>query len=142
MATSTTKSAAEFQASGKSVSIMKALATYQVALDNYGTMTLAEIMPYVIEGCQQGIRVTQNFKSLYDSSYSKLIKSEGSQEVWFKDGIIPYELDEVIYNEIRISITTSPSSRPSRRSPRKALSTSTPANWARRSSTPSRRMEA
>lgn len=89
----------EFQASGKSVSIMKALATYQVALDNYGTMTLAEIMPYVIEACQQGIRVTQNFKSLYDSSYSKLIKSEGSQEVWFKDGIIPYELDEVIYNE-------------------------------------------
>lgn len=50
---------AEFQASGKSVSIMKALATYQVALDNYGTMTLAEIMPYVIEACQQGIRVTR-----------------------------------------------------------------------------------
>ena len=43
--------------------------------------------------------MTQNFKSLYDSSYSKLIKSEGSQEVWFKDGIIPYELGEVIYNE-------------------------------------------
>lgn len=88
----------EFNASGKSVSIMKALATYQVALDNWGTMTLQEIIPYVTEAAEQGIRVTQNMKGLLDGAYDRLIKSEASAELWLKDGVIPYELGEVIYN--------------------------------------------
>lgn len=89
---------AEFNASGKSVSIMKALATYQVALDNWGTMTLSEIIPYVTEAAQQGVRVTQNMKGLLDGAYVRLIKHDASSELWLKDGVIPYELGDVIYN--------------------------------------------
>ena len=61
-----------FNNSGKSTSIMKALATYQVALDNFGTMTLAEIIPYVTKACENGIRVTATMKSMIENSYEKL----------------------------------------------------------------------
>lgn len=90
---------AAFVASGKSVSIMKALATYQVALDNWGTMTMQEIIPYVTEAAKQGIRVTQNMKSLLDGAYSRLVLDEASSKLWLKDGALPYELGDVIYNQ-------------------------------------------
>lgn len=88
----------DFRTSAKSTSIMKALATYQVALDNWGTMTLAEIIPYVTEAAQQGIRVTQNLHDLIDSSYEKLYKDEASRAIWLKDGISVPEVGDVIYN--------------------------------------------
>lgn len=88
----------EFRTSGKATSIMKALATYQVALDNWGTMTLSEIIPYVTRAAEQGIRVTENMHSLIDSSYEKLYKDEASRAIWLKDGISVPEVGDVIYN--------------------------------------------
>ena len=88
-----------FNNSGKSTSIMKALATYQVALDNFGTMTLAEIIPYVTKACENGIRVTATMKSMIENSYEKLSLCEDSRRIWFKDGILPYEEGDVIYNQ-------------------------------------------
>lgn len=90
---------AAFVASGKSVSIMKALATYQVALDRWGTMTMQDIIPFVNEAAKQGIRVTQNMKTLLDGAYSRLILDEASSKLWLKDGTLPYELGDVIYNQ-------------------------------------------
>lgn len=88
----------EFRTSAKSSSIMKALATYQVALDNWGTMTLSEIIPYVTKAAEKGIRVTENLHSLIDSSYEKLLKNEASREIWLKDGINVPEVGDIIYN--------------------------------------------
>ena len=88
-----------FNNSVKSTSIMKALATYQVALDNFGTMMLAEIIPYVTKACENGIRVTATMKSMIENSYEKLSLCEDSRRIWFKDGILPYEEGEVIYNQ-------------------------------------------
>lgn len=88
----------EFNSSGKAVSIMKALSTYQVALDNWGTMTLSEIIPYVTQAAEQGIRVTENLHNLIDSSYEKLYMHEASRELWLKDGLTVPEVGDVIYN--------------------------------------------
>lgn len=88
----------EFRTSGKATSIMKALATYQVALDKWGTMTLSEIIPYVTRAAEQGIRVTENMHSLIDSSYEKLYKDEASRAIWLKDGINVPEVGDIIYN--------------------------------------------
>lgn len=87
-----------FCRSGKATSIMKALATYQVALDNWGTMTLSEIIPYVTKAAEKGIRVTENMHSLIDSSYEKLYQDEASRSIWLKDGISVPEVGDIIYN--------------------------------------------
>ena len=41
-------------------------------------MTLSEIIPYVTQAAEQGIRVTENLHNLIDSSYEKLYMHEAS----------------------------------------------------------------
>lgn len=88
----------KFCTSGKAVSIMKALATYQVALDNWGTMTLKEIIPFVTKAAEKGVRVTENMHNLIDGSYEKLYAHEASRKLWLKDGVTIPEVGDIIYN--------------------------------------------
>lgn len=89
----------EFNTTGKSTSIMKAFATYQVALDNFGTMTMAEIIPFVTAECEKGLRVTETLAGMINNSYAKLSKYEDSSRIWLNEDGLPREAGTVFVNQ-------------------------------------------
>jgi len=84
---------------GKAVGVPGEVAGLLYALENFGTMSRAEIMQPAIEWAEKGIPVTTNLFSIINDNYEKLILMENGADLYFLFGGIPYEVGEVIVLE-------------------------------------------
>ncbi|MBF4695628.1 gamma-glutamyltransferase [Fusibacter ferrireducens] len=86
---------------GKSVGIPGNVAGLLYALDNYGTMSRAEILTPIIELAKKGVTVTPTLSNDMKNNYDKLLLYSESGDIFLKeiDGIkYPYEIGENFKN--------------------------------------------
>ncbi len=86
---------------GKSVGIPGNVAGLLYALDNYGTMSRAEILAPIIELANKGVTVTPTLSNDMKNSYDKMLLYSESGDLFLKeiDGIkYPYEIGENFKN--------------------------------------------
>ncbi len=81
---------------GKAVGVPGEVAGLLYALENFGTMSRAEIIQPAIEWAERGIPVTANLFSIINDNYEKLILMENGADLYFLFGGIPYEVGEAI----------------------------------------------
>lgn len=80
---------------GKAVGVPGEVAGLLTALENYGTMSRAQVMQPAIEQAEKGIPVTVNLAQIIKDEYDKLSKFEAAGEIYLKDGL-PYEIGDTI----------------------------------------------
>jgi len=85
--------------SGLPVGAPSELMVMQKALDNYGTMTLAEIIPYAIAKAEKGILVTQNLLGHIENAYEYLFNRPGGTHIYLAEDSFPPRVGDVLYNE-------------------------------------------
>ena len=89
----------KISASGLAVGAPSELMVMSKALENYGTMKLEEIIPYVVAKAEKGIEVSQNLLGHIENAYEYLLEREGGGHIYLtEDGFTP-KVGDVIYNE-------------------------------------------
>ena len=89
-------------AGAKSAGVPGYVAGLLYALENYGTMSIADIVAPTIELARKGFTVTPTLANDMANSYDKLMKYSESGDIFLKDvdGIkLPYEVGENFTNE-------------------------------------------
>ena len=89
-------------AGAKSAGVPGYVAGLLYALENYGTMSIADIVAPTIELARKGFTVTPTFANDMGNSYDKLMKYSESGKIFLKDvdGMrLPYEVGEIFVNE-------------------------------------------
>ncbi|HPB64445.1 MAG TPA: gamma-glutamyltransferase, partial [Mesotoga sp.] len=81
---------------GKSSGVPGEVAGLLYALENFGTMSRAQVIQPAIEWAEKGIPVTVNLFSIINDNYEKIMMMENGAELYLKDGGIPYEIGETI----------------------------------------------
>jgi gamma-glutamyltranspeptidase/glutathione hydrolase len=69
-----------------SVSVPGAVSAAELAVKNYGSKSLAEVLAPAIEIASQGFPVTEHLESSLRSSEAKLSKYPSTTKIWFRDG--------------------------------------------------------
>jgi gamma-glutamyltranspeptidase/glutathione hydrolase len=82
--------------SGLAVGVPGTVAGMALALEQFGTISLAEALQPAIELAEEGITVTQALAESLESSAEELQKWPSSVKVFFKDGGVPYEPGETL----------------------------------------------
>jgi gamma-glutamyltranspeptidase/glutathione hydrolase len=82
--------------SGLAVGVPGTVAGMALALERYGTMTLAQALAPAIELAEQGITVSQDLAESLDGLKDRLKKWPSSTKVFFKDGGALYEPGETL----------------------------------------------
>ena len=84
---------------GKAVGVPGTLMGLKEALDNYGTMTLEEVMTPAIEYMENGFEITETFSQMIEDNYEKLANWNDPFEIaYLKDGL-PLETGDVLIQE-------------------------------------------
>ena len=84
---------------GKAVAVPGTLMGLKMALDEYGTMTLEEVMSPAIAYMENGFEITQTFSDMIKSNYDKLINWNDPFEIaYLKDGLA-LETGEMLVQE-------------------------------------------
>ena len=84
---------------GKAVGVPGTLMGLKEALDNYGTMTLEEVMTPAIEYMENGFEITETFSQMIEDNYEKLTNWNDPFEIaYLKDGL-PLETEDVLIQE-------------------------------------------
>ena len=84
---------------GKAVGVPGTLMGLKEALDNYGTMTLEEVMTPAIEYMENGFEITETFSQMIENNYEKLANWNDPFEIaYLKDGL-PLETGDVLIQE-------------------------------------------
>ena len=89
-------------AGAKSAGVPGYVAGLLYALENYGTMSIADIVAPTIELARKGFTVTPTLANDMANSYDKLMKYSESGKIFLKDvdGMrLPYEVGEIFVNE-------------------------------------------
>ena len=89
-------------AGAKSAGVPGYVAGLLYALENYGTMSIADIVAPTIELARKGFTVTPTLANDMANSYDKLMKYSESGKIFLKDvdGMrLPYEVGEIFTNE-------------------------------------------
>ncbi|HOI35032.1 Gamma-glutamyltranspeptidase [Mesotoga infera] len=81
---------------GKAIGVPGEVAGLLYALENFGTMSRAQVIQPAIEWAEKGIPVTVNLFSIINDNYEKIMMMENGAELYLKDGGIPYEIGETI----------------------------------------------
>ncbi|MBP8659382.1 MAG: gamma-glutamyltransferase [Mesotoga sp.] len=81
---------------GKASGVPGEVAGLLYALENFGTMSRAQVIQPAIEWAEKGIPVTVNLFSIINDNYEKIMMMENGAELYLKDGGIPYEIGETI----------------------------------------------
>lgn len=87
---------------GKAVGVPGTVAGMTFALENYGSMELADILAPTIELAEKGFTVTPTLASDMDSAYEKLTSFSESGKIFLKnlDGLlVPYEVGDSFINK-------------------------------------------
>ena len=84
---------------GKAVGVPGTLMGLKEALDDYGTMTLEEVMTPAIEYMENGFEITETFSQMIENNYEKLANWNDPFEIaYLKDGL-PLETGDVLIQE-------------------------------------------
>ena len=84
---------------GKAVGVPGTLMGLKKALDDYGTMTLEEVMSPAISYMENGFEITETFSQMIEDNYEKLAKWNDPFELaYLKDGL-PLETGDVLIQE-------------------------------------------
>jgi gamma-glutamyltranspeptidase/glutathione hydrolase len=81
---------------GKAIGVPGEVAGLLYALENFGTMSRAQVIQPAIEWAEKGIPVTVNLFSIINDNYEKIMMMENGAELYLKEGGIPYEIGETI----------------------------------------------
>jgi len=82
--------------SGLAVGVPGTVAGMALALEQFGTITLAQAMEPAIALAEQGITLTPDLAQSLAGSSERLQKWPSSTEIFYKDGGVPYEAGEVL----------------------------------------------
>lgn len=86
---------------GKAVGVPGTLMGLKMALDEYGTMTLEEVMTPAIEYMENGFEITETFSDMIKSNYDKLSDWNDPLEIaYFKDGLALEPGDVLIQEDL------------------------------------------
>ena len=69
-----------------------------LALEQFGTMTLAEVLPPAIRLCREGIEVTPLLSGMILDNYDKIEKFRAAAAIYLPDGL-PLEPGDILRNE-------------------------------------------
>lgn len=84
------------QVGGKASGVPGTLMGLKTALDEYGTMTLEEVMTPAIHHMENGFEITETFSDMIKDSYEKLVNwNDPFAIAYLKDGI-PLETGEIL----------------------------------------------
>ncbi len=84
------------QLGGKAIAVPGTLMGLKTALDEYGTMTLEEVMTPAINYMENGFEITETFSSMIKDNYDKLVNwNDPFAIAYLKDGV-PLETGEVL----------------------------------------------
>ena len=81
-----------------SISVPGAVGGAALALQKYGTRSLAEVLAPAIEIAEQGFPITEALARGLSSGREKLAKFPSTTKIWFKDGK-PIEIGDVLINK-------------------------------------------
>jgi gamma-glutamyltranspeptidase/glutathione hydrolase len=84
------------QGSGLAVGVPGTVAGIALALERYGTISLAEALAPAIELAEQGITVSADLADSLATARDRLQKWPSSTAVFYKDGGVPYEPGETL----------------------------------------------
>ncbi|MGH6913760.1 MAG: gamma-glutamyltransferase, partial [Geminicoccales bacterium] len=82
--------------SGLAVGVPGTVAGMALALEQFGTITLAEALQPAIELAEAGITVSPGLAQSLEGSIERLQKWPSSTKVFYKDGGVPYEPGETL----------------------------------------------
>ncbi|MGH6904657.1 MAG: gamma-glutamyltransferase, partial [Geminicoccaceae bacterium] len=82
--------------SGLAIGVPGTVAGMALALERYGTMSLAEALEPAIELAEQGIAVTPDLADSLNGSKERLQRWPSSSAIFYKDGGVAYEPGEVL----------------------------------------------
>ena len=82
---------------GLSIAVPGAVGGAALALEKYGTKSLAEVLAPAIEVAEQGYPITENLARGLDGGRAKLGKFPSTTKIWFRDGK-PLAMGDVIKN--------------------------------------------
>lgn len=82
----------------KSVAIPGNVAGLLTALEKYGTLSRKEVISPSVEIAKNGIIVSKNLADLLQDNYDKLSSFESTSAIYLKDGFLPYEEGDKIFN--------------------------------------------
>lgn len=82
---------------GLAVAVPGALAGWTLALEKYGTKSLADVTRRAIEIAEEGFPVSQTFSLISKDEYEKLLQNAGEQACYLNQGF-PYEPGELFRN--------------------------------------------
>jgi gamma-glutamyltranspeptidase/glutathione hydrolase len=74
------------------------VAGLELALEKYGTMTMTEIMSFVIPRAEKGIYVTDKVAGAIAECYGYIQKYDASKKLFFNELGLPYVEGDIIYN--------------------------------------------
>lgn len=83
---------------GKAVGVPGEVAGLLMALEEYGTMSLEEVMQPAIDYAENGFKVTKNFSQMIQDNFEKINKFDATKEIYLKDGL-PYEEGDILVNK-------------------------------------------
>jgi gamma-glutamyltranspeptidase / glutathione hydrolase len=82
--------------SGLAIGVPGTVAGMALALERYGTMSLAEALEPAIELAEQGIAVTPDLAASLNDSKERLRRWPSSAAIFYKDGGVAYEPGEIL----------------------------------------------
>lgn len=82
---------------GLSIAVPGAVSGAALALEKYGTKSLAEVLAPAIELAESGFPITENLARGVANARVKLGKSPASVEIWFRDGD-PVRMGDIVKN--------------------------------------------
>ena len=83
--------------SGLSITVPGAVSGAALAVQKYGTKTLAEVLAPAIEVAEDGYAITEGLARGLEGARAKLGKHPGSTKIWFRDGK-PLQMGDVVKN--------------------------------------------
>lgn len=83
--------------SGLSITVPGAVGGAALALKNYGTKTMADVLAPAIEVAEQGYPITEGLARGLQGAKAKLGKHPSSTQIWFRDGA-PLQMGDVVKN--------------------------------------------
>jgi gamma-glutamyltranspeptidase/glutathione hydrolase len=82
--------------SGLAIGVPGTVAGLALALERYGTLSLAEALEPAIELARRGIAVTPDLADSLNDSKERLQRWPSSAAIFYKDGGVPYEPGEIL----------------------------------------------